>query len=343
MPTKPRTKTTRSTRAARSKEETMAKFGEVAQELAERAPEDTQAAEREKLRVDEIRQSVEGLSVEQVVQQLSGLSVGISRALSSVSEQLVEQVQELETVREVVRLERAELERLHGTDVAATALHLLVAEHEARRQKLEAEQAAQRALWDQEQKQRDTARREQEETLRKTRQREAEEYEYQKSIERKKAQDSFAEEMAHLEKQNREKQEALEKSWQQREAALKGREEELAALKKEVDTFPARSKREVDVAVSSALGAAKKEHDAHLQMLTKETEGERRLAALQIKSLEETLAKQNAQMADLQGQLQLAKQQVQEIALRALESAAGAKTLEEIRQFAREQSKREAK
>ena len=64
---------------------------------------------------------------------------------------------------------------------------------------------------------------------------------------------------------------------------------------------------------------------------------------MHIKALEEQVAKQLSQGTDLQQQLQLAKQQVQEIAIKALDSAAGAKTLEEVRQIAREQAKRETR
>jgi ribonuclease HI len=76
--------------------------------------------------------------------------------------------------------------------------------------------------------------------------------------------------------------------------------------------------------------------------LKKESEGEKRLAELQIKTLEDTLARQWAQTAALQKQLDEAKQQVQEIAVKAIEGASGAKTLAHINQIAMEQAKHRA-
>jgi ribonuclease HI len=73
--------------------------------------------------------------------------------------------------------------------------------------------------------------------------------------------------------------------------------------------------------------------------LKKESEAEKRLAELQIKTLEDTLSRQSAQMAALQKQLDEAKQQVQEIAVKAIEGASGARALSHINQIAMEQAK----
>lgn len=71
-------------------------------------------------------------------------------------------------------------------------------------------------------------------------------------------------------------------------------------------------------------------------LLQKETEAEKRLAELRIRTVEETIAQQNAQIATLQKQLDDAKQQVQEIAVKAIE---GAKALSHINSIAMEQAK----
>src|ERR1035441_8663300 len=87
-----------------------------------------------------------------------------------------------------------------------------------------------------------------EEGVKKQRQRDIEDYEYKKTLERKKAQDKYEEEVRLAERKNQEKQEALEKGWKQREAALKEGEEEFARLQKEAEGFPARLQREAQTA-----------------------------------------------------------------------------------------------
>ena len=75
-------------------------------------------------------------------------------------------------------------------------------------------------------------------------------------------------------------------------------------------------------------------------LLKKEAETEKRLSIMPVKTLEETIARQSAQIVALQKQVDEAKQQVQDIAVKAIEGASGAKALAHINQIAMEQAKR---
>jgi colicin import membrane protein len=201
-------------RPKKSREEVEQEFETVRQEVAAaRESLDRKAEEFSKAKELEVRQTVEGITMEGVVHRISDLSLEISKALAGISDKLVGEVNVLASVREAVVLEQKELERLHKIDVATTALDQLVQDYAVQRRNLEEQIAAQRATWEEERRQTERDRKEQEENLRKQRQREMEDYEYKKGLERKKAQDQYDEEMKTLERQNREKQEALEKSW----------------------------------------------------------------------------------------------------------------------------------
>jgi len=327
-------------RPKRSKAETQQEFEQIQEETqAARESTDAKVAEVTRLRETEVRQSVDGVSVETVVQRVSGLGLEVSRALANVAEKLTEEVELLATVREAVALERRELERLHKIDVAATALDQLVQDYAREKEKLEAETAAQRAAWEEETARVERDRKEQEDALRKQRQREIEDYEYRKNLERKKAQDKYEEEQRARDKQNREQQEVLERGWQQREAALKEREEELARLKREADEFPARLLKETEAAGQKGQKEAEARLEQQMLVLKKDAEAETRLGQLRVKTLEEALAHNAAQVAALEKQLADAKQQVQDIALKAIEGASGAKALSHINQIAMEQAK----
>jgi hypothetical protein len=338
------TKTTKPVaRPKPSRAEIEKEFSDIREEVAAaRETADKKSEETSKLREAEIRQAVEGISVEDVVRGISGLGLDLSKALAGLSEKLVQEVNRLSAAREAVELERKEIERLHKIDVASTALDQLVQDYAHKKQELESEIAAQRSTWDEELKRTERERKEQDENLRKQRQREIDDYEYKKALERKKAQDKYEEEMKLLEKQNREKQEALEKSWQQREAVLKEREEELARLKSECETFPGRLEKACAQAAAEATRASTQKFEQQILLLKKESEAEKRLAELQIKTLEDTLTRQSAQTAALQKQLDEAKQQVQEIAVKAIEGASGARTLAHVNQIAMEQAKHRA-
>jgi colicin import membrane protein len=183
----------------RNKAEVQQEFLKIREEAAAtREGRNAKVEEAVKLREAEVRQAVDGLSVEGVAQGISALSVQISKALAEVSDNLISEVRRLATVREAVALESEELQRLHKIDIAATALDQLVQEYDSRKQESGAEISAERAAWDAEVKARERAEKEYDENLRKQRQREADEYEYKKTLDRKKTQDKYDEEMRAL-------------------------------------------------------------------------------------------------------------------------------------------------
>jgi colicin import membrane protein len=328
-------------RAKRAKSEVQEEFEEIRREVEiARESADPKAEQAANLRAAEARQAVEGITVERVVQAISGMGLEITKSLSDISGKLLAEVEQLGSVREAVNLERAELDRLHKIDVAATALDQLVQDHAREKERLEGEIALQRSAWEEESRNTERERKEQEESLKKSRAREIEEYEYKKALERKKAQDKYEEDQRLQEKKNKERQEALEKSWQQRETILKEQEQELLRLRKEAQEFPEMVKTESEKAAVLAAKAAEQKFEQEILMLKKEAETEKRLASLQVKTHEETIVRQASQIGALQKQVDEAKQQVQDIAVKAIEGASGAKALAHINQIAMEQAKR---
>ena len=327
-------------RAKRTKTEIQREFDEIQEQSADaRESADPKIDEAARRRETEVRETVEGVTVESVVQRISGLGLDVSKALSGLSGKLTEEVQLLASVREAVGLERKELERLHKIDIAATAVDQLVQDYGRQKQELETEISAQRAAWEEEAARSERERKEQEETLRKQRQREAEDFEYKKAQERKKAQDKYDEEFRLQEKRNLEKQDTLEKSWQVREAVLKEREEDLARLRNEAEAFPKRLEAEANAAAERARREAESRLQQEILVMKKDAEAEKRFGELRVKTLEETAAHQQAHIAALEKQLADAKQQVQDIAVKAIEGASGARALSHINQIAMEQAK----
>jgi hypothetical protein len=327
-------------RPKRTKSEVQHEFADIQQEVsAARETANPKAAESVRIHDSEVRQAVQDITPESVVTGISALGRDIGRTLSDLSEKITAEVQRLQSVREAVRLEQEELTRLHKIDVAATALDQLVQDYQREKERLESDISARRAEWEEEVRTTERDRKEVEDQVRKQRQREIDEYEYKKALERKKAQDKYDEEQRLLEKRNKERQEELERSWQLREVALKDREEELARLRADAAGFNERLEKERNAAAAEATKEAERRFEQQILVLKKDNETEKRVSDLQIKSLELTIAKQAEQLGALQKQLDEAKQQVQEIAVRAIEGASGAKALTHINQIAMEQAK----
>jgi colicin import membrane protein len=327
-------------RAKRAKAEIQQEFSTIQDEVeAARDSSDSKADDLAKRKDADARQAVEGLSVDGVVEQISKLGLEVSRAMSGVSEKLVEEVNRLAALRAAVELERKELERLHKIDVAATAIDQMVQEYGKQKEELEAAIAEQRSEWEESVQSAERERKEQDEALKKQRQRDIDEYEYKKNLERKRAQDKYDEELRQQEKKNRERQEELEKTWALRQTALREQEQEVAGLKKDSAEFPARLQNEVRQAAAEAAKEAHRQSDQEAILAQKEAESDRRISELRIKGLEDTIGRQGTQISELQKQLDEAKRQVQEIAVRAIEGASGAKTLAHVNDIAMEQAK----
>jgi len=287
----------------------------------------------------EAKAAVSEITVEVVVKKLSDLNLEISRTLSNLAEKMTGEVTLLRSFREAVSLESRELQRLHGIDIAASSIDQLVADYNDKKRLVETEIANATAEWEKIQESKKLQETDYAETLKKNRIRETEDYEYKKTLERKKLQDRFEEENRLKEKQNRETQEALEKSWKQREEELKSREEELSSLKKEVEKFPSHLASECAKAAKEATKEAEAKYNQEIAHLKRDLIVEKQIGELKIKQLQDTLTIQQTQMSSLQTQLDEAKRQVQDIAVKAIEGASGAKALSHINQIAIEQAK----
>lgn len=289
-----------------------------------------------------IREVVQDLSADSVAQRIATVGLDLSKTLSALAEKLGSEVRLLDDVRKAVVLETREVERLHGKDVVASSIEELVEDYRRRKAAFEAETKVRQEEWQAQQDLRARQLKEQEEELRRQRQREKEEYDYQKALERKKDQDRYDEDKKLRERVLKEREETLARDWAAREALLKEREGEAAALNAEVEKFPARLQAEVTRAVAEAVKAQEDKARQQMVLLQKDRETDKQVAALRIAALEDTVARQAAQLESLQSRLEEARGQVREIAVQAIEGASGARALAHINQIAMEQAKHRA-
>jgi colicin import membrane protein len=335
-----KTKTAPASRSTRSRAQVQQEFAAIRQETeAAREAASPKTLEIEQRHAEEVRQAVEAVSVESVAKRIKDLDGEVSRTLGQLAEKLTTEVDWLTQLREAVQLERQELEQLHKIDIAATSLEQLFQDYAREQERLGNEIQAKRAEWEQEARTTERERKEAEEALRKQRQRENEDYEYRKQLERKKAQDRYEEEMHLLAKKNEERQAGLERSWAQREAALAEREEELAQLRQQVAEFPQRLTAEKEAALADATRQVTARYEQQILVLQKDAEAERKMAGLQAAGFEDIIKRQTEQIAMLEKAVEEAKRQVQDIALKAIEGASGARALAHVNQIAMEQAK----
>lgn len=296
---------------------------------------DPKSVEVLKTKETEVRKSVEGISVDKTIADISKVSLDISRALSAVSEQLVGKVQELETVSQAIEFEKSRLEELHGKDVVASGIQALLYDYDGKCVDLTEKIAAEKAAWAKEQANHALAVKERDAELAKARERERIDYEYTTSQKRKEEDNRFAEILRASERASKEKQEALEKNWALREEELAKRENELTDLRQKVNDFPAQLKAEVGREVAIVSNTLKKDFQHEKEMLKKDADAALALMTQEVKSLRTANTDQVATIAALQRELADAKSQVAAIANKALDSASGAFALDKLQSFAK--------
>lgn len=328
------------TRTRKSKAEVQEEFGKLETQVhSEKLEQDQKSLENQKIRESEIKEAVAEISAESIVQKLGNTSLEISKYLSEVSSRLITGASMLQNLRDAVTLEKRELERLHKIDLAKTAIDFLVEEYQQKKLILEDEAVKAKAQWEKEKELIEFEAKEFEELLKKNRAREREDYEYQKTLERKKRENEFEEAQRQSERKNKEKQEGLEKFWKERELKLSEKETRLETLEKENAEFPQRLAKEVERAVLEAVRSETAKREQEKILLQKEFETEKKLSDLRLKTLEDTVAKQYLQIESLSNRLDEAKNQVQDIAIKAIEGASGARALSHVNQIAMEQAK----
>jgi len=139
--------------------------------------------------------------------------------------------------------------------------------------------------------------------------------------------------MSEEQKKERERREQQEKQWAEREAELKKREQELAELRALKEQLPETVKKAENAAAAVAGNSVKKEYETKMQLSAKDAETDKRLAEQEIRSLNETIKKQQAQLDDLKAQLERAVGDIKEISTKAVESASDRRTSDALQRL----------
>lgn len=320
----------KSTSARRSAEATKVAFDELARKARNKPVVSVKEQEARQSHAKNVLTDVSGLTAESAVKKVTEAGLTINKTLAGINEQVMALVDELKQLDEAIALKTEELNGLHGKDIAASAIDVLVAEYDRQKADLQAEmERLQKEIADN-RAQSAAALATEQEAAEVARKRAEEEYTYNIQIQRKKEQDAFAEQIRLQAATERDRKEKLEKEWATREEALKLREKELEDLRKQVADLPAVLKKEADTAAAIAGNRVKSEWEMKFTLAQKDAETAQRVASMEISSLKDTNHKQAQALQTLQTELAEAKRQVQAIAEKALESASGARALAEV-------------
>ena len=126
------------------------------------------------------------------------------------------------------------------------------------------------------------------------------------------------------ERENEELGKKKEKAWAERERLLAERQPKLEEYKQKLESIPT----ELEAAIKKAREDAIKEtYDAEkfkASLLEKETAGAEKLYEVRVQSLESTIERNNAHIAELTAELQIVMKQAQELAMKAVQGTSKA-------------------
>ena len=289
-------------------------------------------------------------TLDQILDILAVLRPGFGDAVSELSAKLLAEASTLAELHRHVETETQQLAALHGLQATDGMLEQLIqgyldksaafeAEITQRQEAFTQEMTQKRAAWKKEQEDHARLIKERDELAKKTRQREAAEYEYALQRQRKLEQDAYIRTQEELKKTLEDFETGKKKEWAERERQLAEQEKEYADLQAKVEKFP----KELDAAVKRAreegLAFARRQAQKKADLRAKEADGEHRLYELKIQSMENVIQKQVQQITSIATQRDLAIKQTQDLAVKAIEGASTAGSLQAVKEIALEQAK----
>jgi hypothetical protein len=274
----------------------------------------------------------DALSTEGIGKEIGNLRSEIGTMLVRLSDRLEEEIGKYLHVRRAVEVREKELQEIYEIERSASTLAALLevqqqkrdqfdAEMNEKRETLLADIVAKRAEWEKEVEAHDAQVKDRAALEKKTRDREAEEYRYQLEREQRLTREQSEYDKKKLERETQLKKEEMEKDLLEREKTLTVKEAELDQLRMRVEAFPKELETAVARAVQHEADRLKQEAKSREELLKKEYEGEQKVLKSRIEALQQAVKEQGEQIVRLAAQLDKSYAQVQEIAVKALESS----------------------
>lgn len=309
----------------------------------EEAMKDLKAVKKSSLK-EERQQQVKQETVKEAAKQPSdsiarhimNLKLHAAQLLDELGGKIETELKKFETIQQAIGIEQQSLNEKYEINANADTLNALLlaqkqkneqfeAEMRQKKEAFEREMAEKKQFWEKESLTLHLERKEKEQQLEKARKREEDEYSYKLKLERKRTQDQYEVEKLVLEKELEEKREAFEKEFKEREAVLAAKETELKALQEKVETFPTVLEEALEKAKIQAVEKLQMDCKYAADIREKEIEGERRLNKQIIAAHESKIKEMQGQIEQLTQKTNHANSQVQDIAIKAIESTAGIK------------------
>ncbi len=288
--------------------------------------------EKQKKDNEEVVMRAASFDTEYIVNNLAKTKLDIVQGLGTLEKKLTEEYGRLNDLQAAISIETNNLKEVHEINKNADSLAaLLLAQKEyknrfdtemmQKKENLEEEINYKKNFWKNEQELYEKDKKELELRVKKERTREEEEYRYTITMERKKDRDSYESQKNTLDKELQDRALHFEKDYAERIAAIVTQEEEIKLLRINVEKFPKELEAATKNIEKTTRESIERDYRYKMDLIAKESDGERKLADQMIVSLQNKITEHDALIRQLTVKADAAGQQVQSIAMKALESS----------------------
>lgn len=294
------------------------------EDLLKKVSQENQASHQQTIireKEEALVQNAASITEDKIVKKLADVKINVGQALDALEQELTEEHKKLHDIRTAIAIESRNLEEVHEIRKNADSLAALLLAQKESKLRFEKEMADVRAKWEHEKEQIAIEQKEYNENQQKQRARQKEEYTYAFELAKKKDIDAFEQKKELLERELAQtKIETLE-VLQEREAAIQAKEEDFIRYKKQVEQFPAELEKSIKATQKEVQDTISREYEQRIALDKVEYTSERKLNQQIISTLQLKIKEQDDIIKQLTHKTDLAGQQTQEIALKALESA----------------------
>ena len=285
---------------------------------------------QEEKQKNESLEKVSGLSNNGIVNDIVELKNSLNNSLEELQNKLVSEFKQLEDIRSAIAIEKKSLEDIYSLSATTDSLAAMLLVQKEKKESFENQMSETTTRWELDKSKQKTEEKEYIDELTKRRKREEEEYQYALKITRQKDKDQYETTKETLEKELITKKKDFEQSVASREEVLKKAEAELAELRKNNSEFQSLLEKAVadkDAEITKSLNS---QHAFEVKFLKQQNEAEIKLKDQTIISLQEKIKELQVQVKEYGDKANRAEEGVKDIAFKAIESAAKAKTIERI-------------
>ncbi len=301
-----------------------------------------------------IQKSTATDNIEGIIHTLEEINKGLANATGNISMQLTIEAENLSLILQEKQKAIQSLKQMYELNAEENQVDHIIEEYESLSEQFEKEyeQIKNRneeemnylsQNWQKEQSSNEETFKERKENDKQIQLRENEQYEYELIHQRNLEEDLYVQKTKNMLLELKETETRKLEEWAKREDEMDEKEKELDFYKTKFEEIPTRLEKEIKKAEAEGRFMIEKEAKVKMDLLSKEVESKKQIYEIRLQSFANKISNQENQIINLSKQLENALNQVQELAVKAIEGSSKNESYDALREMVIEQAKNQQK